>query len=659
MKPMKSYHSSFLKNIGLVLLLTFLGSPFLTAQQLDYETRTTILLDDGTEVILFGEAVSHEPKANVAAKGNRYYYLPPANSLRLSTTANDDKPAFFLLKYAGNTQKDAMGGAIYFNMEFGLTKEKELEIEKKLRKKIRKPNARIMGSVPLLPEVGKTTGSFNVMMIKNGEKTTLQQSSAPVGQGGKLAVLGNLDRVTTELYEEILTDKNLGVAGLFVDLRYSYPIMVKSFTASMKFNSSRYHEVKDSISESYSRSKSSTASRIFTLGLGGSKESVTKEEFSEFYEELKETNVITQHSEAGMFSDPETTRELEKAFFDFFFNTFAQPSTMESAKEKDRERQEIDAPKMSMRNQSYDVNITEKSISKLERHSTFDFKHRAPYRFECSFSNDVRAMLQGVDLQKHIKTIILDDPLFAHRQINISLDARLSDLIGKAVNSVEIRLRKEKENGEYFYFEDQPPVLFNEAGQALQIRMYNRFNDKNTAVYDYKVKINYNGGKTEETKWRTGRWDQIVISPKLERRDIEFEADLTELKENNITRATLQIRYLQLGKEQTDKIDLSVSQSEGAELKTIFLDSGKKAYATRLILNHKKHGKIILPWQEIAFSDDYVFANIPESLKDEEELKTFKENQKVSFNDDRKIQNEDGTMTAEIKEEENEFGEKN
>ena len=60
------------------------------------------------------------------------------------------------------------------------------------------------------------------------------------------------------------------------------------------------------MSEVYSRKKS------HGWKFWNSDESVTKEEFSEFYESLKETNVITQHSEAGMFSNPETTRELEK-----------------------------------------------------------------------------------------------------------------------------------------------------------------------------------------------------------------------------------------------------------------------------------------------------------------------------------------------------------
>lgn len=605
-----------LRNLGLFLLLMLIGIPFLAAQQLDFETRTTLLLDDGTEVILFGQAVSNKIKENAPAKGDRYYYLPPANSLRLSTDDTGEKPAFFLLKYAGNTNNDDMGGAIYFNMEFGLSKEKELEVQEKLRAKLRRPNATIMGAIQLLPEVGQTTGTFNVLMMNKGEKTTLQRSSAPVGQGGKLAVLADLDRNLTEVYEEVLTDKNLGEAGILVDLRYSYPIMVQSFTASLKFNSKRFHEVKDSVAESYSKTKGSRAKRIFTMGIKGNKETVTKEEFREFYEELRESNVITHESEAGIYSDPETTKELEQAFFDYFFSTFTQPAGLESAQSGDSTRPEIDAPSLSLRNQSYTVSITEKAISKMERNNSVDFNHRTPYRFTHAFSNDIRAMLRGIDLKKHIKTILLDDPFFAHRQINLSLDANLSSQLGEVVSSVEIRLRKKKTDGDYYYFGDQAPVIFNETNKALQVRMYNRINDERTDDYEYMVSIIYNGGRTEVIDWRRGPMDQLVISSKLKRKEIEFLADATELKDNRIMRASLQIQYSQLGQKRTQKIDLSPNQNEESETSAIFIDAGAKRYATRFIMYHKEHGKVVTDWEEADIDDNFFMASIPDALRE-------------------------------------------
>lgn len=609
---MKYNFSSYLRNLGLFCLLMFIGIPFLAAQQLDFETRTTLLLDDGTEVILFGQAVSHDKKENAPAKGDRYYYLPPANSLRLSTDDTGDKPAFFLLKYAGNTNNDDMGGAIYFNMEFGLTKEKESEVEEKLRAKLRRPNAQVMGAVQLLPEVGQTTGTFNVMMLENEQEKTIQRSSAPIGQGGKLAILGNLDRTTTEIYEEVLSDKNMGGGGIFVDLRYSYPIMVRSFTASLKFNSTRFHEVKDSITESYSRTKHGIWGRIFK----GSKEKVTKEQFREFYEELRESNVITHESEAGIYSDPETTKELEQAFFDYFFTTFTQPAGLESAQSGDSTGREINAPRLSLRNQSYTVSITEKAITKMERNNSVDFKHRTPYRFTHAFSNDIRAMLRGIDLKKHIKTILLDDPFFAHRQINLSLDANLSSQLGEVVSSVEIRLRKKKTDGDYYYFGDQAPVIFNETNKALQVRMYNRINDERTDDYEYMVSIIYNGGRTEVIDWRRGPMDQLVISSKLKRKEIEFLADATELKENRIMRASLQIQYSQLGQKRTQKIDLSPNQNEESETSAIFIDAGAKRYATRFIMYHKEHGKVVTDWEEADIDDNFFMASIPDALRE-------------------------------------------
>ena len=270
---------------------------------------------------------------------------------------------------------------------------------------------------------------------------------------------------------------------------------------------------------------------------------------------------------------------------------------------------------MSLRNQSYKINITEKTISKLVKQSTFDFNHRTPYRFEHVFSNDIRAMLRGIDLKKHIKTIMLDDPFFAHRQINLSLDANLSNQIGEVVSSVEIRLRKEKAGGGYYYFEDQAPVIFNGTNKSLQVRMYNRINDERTDDYEYMVSIVYNGGKTEVIDWRKGPMDQLVISSKLMRKEIEFMTDAAELKDNKIMRASLQIRYSQLGEERTQKIDLSPSKDEGAGSKAIFIDARANRFATRVIMYHKEQGKIVTDWEEADITDNFFIGNIPESLK--------------------------------------------
>ena len=48
----------------------------------------------------------------------------------------------------------------------------------------------------------------------------------------------------------------------------------------------------------------------------------------------------------------------------------------------------------------------------------------------------------------------------------------------------------------------------------------------------------------------------------------------------------------------------------------IFMDSDAPGYAYRVILNHKKDGKLVLPWQANA-SDDYVYIIIPDAYLEE------------------------------------------
>ena len=103
------------RRIGALLFAGLLAAPA-EAVILDDTNRITVQLDDGTQVILLGEAVSLS-----TSQSNRFYYLPV--NLRLAKRPNGT-PEFLFLKFTTDkaaSQGGISGGLMHFLMEWVLT----------------------------------------------------------------------------------------------------------------------------------------------------------------------------------------------------------------------------------------------------------------------------------------------------------------------------------------------------------------------------------------------------------------------------------------------------------------------------------------------------------------------------------------------------------
>jgi hypothetical protein len=85
------------------------------------------------------------------------------------------------------------------------------------------------------------------------------------------------------------------------------------------------------------------------------------------------------------------------------------------------------------------------------------------------------------------------------------------------------------------------------------------------------------------------------------------------MKASDISRITVQIHYPQLGQELEENVQLSPAKNEPLVSKRIFMDRGSRGYVYRLIVNHTREGKLVLPWTA-RVGDDYIYATIPEEL---------------------------------------------
>jgi hypothetical protein len=136
-------------------------------------------------------------------------------------------------------------------------------------------------------------------------------------------------------------------------------------------------------------------------------------------------------------------------------------------------------------------------------------------------------------------------------------------------------------------------------------------------MYQYMVQWSLRGGNVfpATPEWQQGQMEAVTLKPPVTPRNIEFEADIEKLKAANISRATLQVRYMKYGEEVEENINISAAKNESLVSKLLFMDRDTRGYVYRLVFNSTKDGKLALPWS-VKINDNYVYAVIPDGLTD-------------------------------------------
>ncbi|NKB25291.1 MAG: hypothetical protein GKR87_13125 [Kiritimatiellae bacterium] len=234
------------------------------------------------------------------------------------------------------------------------------------------------------------------------------------------------------------------------------------------------------------------------------------------------------------------------------------------------------------------------------------------------------------DNPKCVYSVNLNDPFFDHRDIHFILDLDAKEIFDDEVNYVTVNVGKKRSRGRDF--EDRITIdakHIQEHGIDA-VLTYARGEDRNPELYKYQAQWSLKGGHLypQNPSWQKGSWEGVTLSPPAASRIIEFEANLDEMKASGITRATVQIRYPKYAQEKEENIHISPARRESLVEKRIFTDPDAKGYAYRVIFNHKKEGKLALPWSA-QVGDNYIYAAIPEELfVDEEFTEKLKEAEK-------------------------------
>lgn len=649
-----------MKNSILILFILFstlLGSAGVKAQVVDYETRITVLMDNDWEVTLFGEAIKNKlPTLNksltkaqldslptpAVVKDGKYYYVPPSQSLRISSTSKGE-PEFLFMKFTGNKPDAATGGILHFLLQYGLTREQEAKVQDILREKLNNPGLKIMGSLPMLPLPGEDSGTFEVISATaKSEKLgmSFEKSRAPTGQSDKAAVATVLTDYGSTIMEKSLTDGN--ISDISVKLNYTYPIRVQAASGRLKFNSFKFN----SSFESYSKTSDYKRKDGFMWGLfGGGSESLTVDETRSAYDYAMEREIITLEFSEGLGGDPEVMETVRSAFFNFFLKDFTTPGETPAM----RPGLTQDSVAMSKRRQSYNINMTDYQSSTEDRKREMKLDYRVTINWPHAFTANLQTWNGDKKLADYIQEVNLYDPFYTRRIISVAPGADVQGLLGTEINSLEVQLRVRHSGGTYA-FGDQDPIVFRKSDASVQNRAFAPMGGKGvqTDKLEYRTRISFKDGAKKETPWEAGDWSAIDVSVGLLQKEIKFEADLNQLSESKIIRAILQVRYLKYGKESTDELSLRPATGDIETTKEIFLDNNGEGYATRVIYHRRTGAPVVMPWKPS--QSDFHNAYLPESWGQEtgEKIDDFLSKHKVPVREVRDILGATGILKATI-----------
>jgi hypothetical protein len=586
---------------------------------LDDENKIDVVLKDNTHVTLYGQATS-----TPGLKTANYYYMPV--NLHLSQRP-DGTPEFLFLKFTTEKRADqggVNGGLMHFLMEWGLTPDQEKELGEVIKEK--NPKAVLMGAVPLEAETGDG-GSFQIISgtLSDDKMATKLVSSgkAPLVPGGKCAAASRLTAEGAQLLAASF-EKARSITDLSIALNFGYTTLTPAARGTITFDWSKLETHFDSLGAAYSRKQTSTSKSggsflFFSWDSYKPEYSYSYDEMHKHYDYLIESQVVKIQFDE-LVSD-ERVAKVREAFFQYFLNAMAEPAPpSQPAPASDKEKQ--GSPNIQYGDRYvYKKQSFERAFSQKTKRISLNY--RMAIRRPFQLVGNLASWYDGVrDNPKCVAAVNLNDPFFAHRDINFILDLDAKDMFEQEANYVTVNVRKKRSTGNPF--EDHVTIdskYLKDHGINATVT-YARADDKDADVYEYQAQWSFRGGMVypPAPAWEKGSWEGVTLAAPIVPRTIEVEGDLDAMKASDITRITAQIHYQKFGQEVEENFSLSPAKNEPLVSKKVFMDRDSKGYAYRLIVDHKTDGKMATAWSA-KVADDYIYAAIPKDMLEQPDLK--------------------------------------
>jgi hypothetical protein len=219
------------------------------------------------------------------------------------------------------------------------------------------------------------------------------------------------------------------------------------------------------------------------------------------------------------------------------------------------------------------------------------------------------------DNPRCVFAVNLNDPFFTRRDVRFVLDLDAKEIFDETVNYVTVNVRKNRTTGRPFEDSLTIDAKYLKDNGVTSALTYARGEDKNPDVYQYQAQWSLKGGNIypPNPPWQTGKWEGVTLTPPVKPLTVDLEGNFDDMKAKDITRITAQVHYYQFGQEGEANLQLSPAKGTALVSQKIFMDRDKKAYAYRLVYNHKTMGKLAGPWVG-NISDGYIYAALPEDL---------------------------------------------
>ncbi len=590
----------------LALLFLLLLSPGIRAQNLDYNSKIVVTLNDGTSVTLYAQL---QGTGSAARPSKNYYYLPA--QVQLARDARTKVPEFLFLKYVTEQREDqggVNGALMHFLMQVAFTPQQLTEMETKLRSKM--AGAVVKGPVDLFAaSAGDTFTITSAVVNTTGgmAKSLVTSGRAPLQQGGKIAVATNLDKNGAQLMAATF-EKASSVTDLSVNLFYKYFLVVNGLKAKFTIDYQKMAEVmkQDRIDGKYEWER---------VWFGQDKQTQTWTEIHKVYERMVEKKAITIEITEGPAN--ETTGKITEALFQLFISLVATPATNQpqAPPPTEAEKEYLPGKKNAYNyhlriSRSHHVDIKKKDVVML------NYNYSMP--MELSITQNLKSFYDAAkDNPNCIASVILGPGFYQRMDIRFVLDLDAKEIFDQEINYVTVNVKKKRSSGNDFTdritFDKQ---YITEKGITRSVT-YAAGEDRNAEMYEYMTQWSLRGGNIypANPRWEKGQMEAVALQPPVTPRVIEFEADLDKLRSTGISRVTLQVRYPKFGQEMEENINVSPAAGQPLVSKMLFMDRDTRGYAYRLVFNHTTEGKLALPWSA-KVSDNYVYAVIPDELAD-------------------------------------------
>ncbi len=554
-------------------------------------------------------------------KSNRYHYLPPGSSLRLSRR-DDGNPEFLFVKYTTDETEAAggvQGGLLHFLMEWSLSKQQERELRQKVAKDCNGGGkaGELVGAVELA-EGDEDKGSFRIisgtLSDQGFTRSMVQSGHAPVMPGGKVAAAANMTSQGAALFLASLENRK-SIADLSVELDFSYVVQLPAAKGRVVFHWDRFQ----SAFENYEAEFKSTNKRH---GKGGDDDELTvsEEEAEQFFDHLYENSVVEFIFE-GYNPDSEYTGKVMDAMMQYFLSSMMEPAddAMLAMPDDDEEEEgQSGRPEQLGREGEvlYQIKRSKLRQSYAEKNQVISLDAGLAVRRRFQVVGNMASWYDSVRGKRCcIHAVNLSDPFFQQREIRFILDQDAVDIFKDMVNYVTINVKKRRSNGKEFNDSATIDADYLDKKGIVASMTYAREDDRNSEVYQYQTQWSLRGGNLfpASPSWRRGNWEGVTLAPPVEPWFVEVEGDLAQMEAHDIARVTVELHYPLFGQEEFKVLALSPRAGEDLVGEKIYVDQGTRGFAYRLIIHHKSEGRMVLPWQT-RVGDRYVYATIPEEI---------------------------------------------